>query len=191
MNNELEKLIIEMKDTSEVMVDLAYSALLYNNKEIAKEVSKLEEVADKLHDEIHKRAISHAVEDRNILKALVLIRLAGCMEVVADSAVEIADVVLRGIEPHPVVELSIMDSDAIITKAEIAENSVLIGKTLGETKLASRTGMWTIAIKKGDRLIVRPDENTVIEKGDIVFTRGPIESEKDFIKIASGKKRKI
>ena len=32
----LEEMILEIKDTSELMVDLAYSSLLYNNREIEK-----------------------------------------------------------------------------------------------------------------------------------------------------------
>ena len=31
----IEDMLVEMKNTSELMVDLAYSALLFNNKEIA------------------------------------------------------------------------------------------------------------------------------------------------------------
>ena len=38
---EVMKLFLEMKDTSELMVDLAYSSLLYNNKDIAAEVEHL------------------------------------------------------------------------------------------------------------------------------------------------------
>ncbi|MHA1603310.1 MAG: potassium channel family protein, partial [Candidatus Freyarchaeota archaeon] len=34
----IEDMLVEMKNTSELMVDLAYSALLFNNKEIAEEL---------------------------------------------------------------------------------------------------------------------------------------------------------
>ena len=35
MNSKLEVMFLELKDTSEMMVDLAYSSLLYDNVEIA------------------------------------------------------------------------------------------------------------------------------------------------------------
>ncbi|MEW6069563.1 MAG: PhoU domain-containing protein [Candidatus Thermoplasmatota archaeon] len=191
MSNELEELIIEMKDASELMVDLGYSALFHNSKELAEEVSKLENTIDKLYEKIQRHAIEEAIKDGNTDKALIILKLATATEAVADAAMEIVDVVIRGIEPHPVIEMSIAESDVIVAKAQVSDNSVLIGKTLGEAKLASHTGMWTITIKRGDKFIIGPDENTKIESNDILFVRGPVESKKDFIKIATGKKKKI
>ena len=40
--NKIESMLLELKDTSEFMIDLAYSSLLYNNVEIAEEVEFLE-----------------------------------------------------------------------------------------------------------------------------------------------------
>ena len=40
----LEKNVLEIKDKSELMIDLAYSSLLYDNKIIAKEVYDLEDM---------------------------------------------------------------------------------------------------------------------------------------------------
>ena len=37
-----EEMVLEIKDKSELMVDLAYSSLIYDNKIIAKEVYDLE-----------------------------------------------------------------------------------------------------------------------------------------------------
>ncbi len=36
--DELDLMLLELKDTSELMIDLAYSSLLYNNRDIAEEV---------------------------------------------------------------------------------------------------------------------------------------------------------
>ena len=38
----IKNILIEMKNMSELMVDLAFSAVLFNNKELAEEVLKLE-----------------------------------------------------------------------------------------------------------------------------------------------------
>ena len=48
MMNKIETMLLELKDTSEFMVDLAYSSLLYNNSEIAEEVIFLEGRMDEL-----------------------------------------------------------------------------------------------------------------------------------------------
>ena len=56
-NESLEEMILEIKDTSELMVDLAYSSLLYNNREIAEEVFILQERMEEIGDEIQRSAI--------------------------------------------------------------------------------------------------------------------------------------
>ncbi len=42
-------LLTEMKDTSELMVDLAYSAMVYDDEDIAEEVLNLEDKMDTNH----------------------------------------------------------------------------------------------------------------------------------------------
>jgi uncharacterized protein with PhoU and TrkA domain len=188
---DIEELIVEMKNTSELMIDLAYLALFYNSKELAEEVSKLESVVDKLHDDIQKLIIEEAIKSHDSERARVMLRLVTSTEAVADAALEISDAALRGVEPHPVIELSILESDAIITKAQVSNNSVLIGKSLGEAKIASKTGLWALLIERGGKFIIGPNENTRIESNDIIFVKGPKESERDFLRIASGKKKRI
>jgi uncharacterized protein with PhoU and TrkA domain len=179
--DKIEEKFQELKDTSELMIDLAYSALLYDNKEIAKEVMLLEDVVDKLNYNIQRAAFVATLDDKNADKAMAMIRLASSIEAIADAAMEIADVVLRDIEPHPIFQMSVRDSDVIITKAMVSKSSVLAGKTLGEVKVMSDTGMWVIAAKRGIQWIYGPDENTLIKEGDVLFVRGPVEGEKEFL----------
>ncbi|RLF48105.1 MAG: PhoU family transcriptional regulator [Thermoplasmata archaeon] len=170
-------MILEMKNKSELMLDLAYSALLYNNVEIAQEVMALENEVDELLQMVQKEAISLAIEDKNVERTLVITRLATSIENVADAAVEIADVVIRGVELPEVFQMSVMDSDIVFETFAVQKGSMLDGKTLGEIELASNTGMWVIAIKRADHWIYGPDENTKILAGDVLFARGPAEGE--------------
>ncbi|HPT73764.1 MAG TPA: PhoU domain-containing protein, partial [Methanomassiliicoccaceae archaeon] len=72
----LEDMLLEIKDTSELMVDLAYSSLLYDNQEIAEEVIQLHGRMEELGDEIEELAIKRAIEDRDSPKALATIRMS-------------------------------------------------------------------------------------------------------------------
>ncbi|UCE73274.1 MAG: potassium channel protein [Methanomassiliicoccales archaeon] len=187
MKEKIEEQFLKLKDTSELMIDLAYSALLYDNKEIAKEVLELEGVVDKLNYKIQRAAFSLSLEDQNVNKALAMIRLAYSIEAIADAAMEIADVVLRDIEPHPIFKMSVMDSDVIIAKTPVKKSSYLANKTLGQSHLMTETGMWVIAVNRGKTWIYGPDENTKIKSGDVLFARGPREGEKEFLKLTKGK----
>jgi uncharacterized protein with PhoU and TrkA domain len=187
---DLTKLILEMKDTSELMLDLAYSAVIFNNRKIAEEVYHLEDQIDRMNSSVEKHAMSKMSKD-NPGVALTYIRLANSIEVIADSAREIADVVLRDIEPHPILLESVRESEVIIITTKVQKNSILCNKSLGEIRLASETGMWVIAIRRADEILFGPDENTVVKPGDFLYTRGPISSEKIIKKVASGKLKKL
>jgi len=187
--DELEEMLLELKDTSELMIDLAYSSLLYNNKEIAEEVQIMEEMLDDLANKIQKQAIAKATKDNDVDKAFIMIKMAASVEEISDAAMQIADVVLKGVEPHPVISLSIRDAETIVTTAQVQAGSDLIEKTLGQMRLATSSGMWVVAIKRERRYIYGPDENTMLQEGDLLFARGPVESEEYLRDLASGKER--
>ena len=56
MMSKIASMLMELKDTSEMMIDLAYSSLLYDNTEIAEEVialsDNLESLSERIQDEI-------------------------------------------------------------------------------------------------------------------------------------------
>jgi uncharacterized protein with PhoU and TrkA domain len=187
--DEIEKMLLEVKDTSELMIDLAYSSLLYNNHEIAEEVLFMEEMVDEMVRNIQERAIGRVLEDGNASKAMVVISLANSLEAISDAAMQIADVVLRDVTPHPVFQMSVRDSDSIISTAIVGEESDLANKSIGAVKLSSNCGMRAIAIKRGNRFIFGPDKYTVMEPGDILIVRGPEDGEEYFRDLASGKER--
>lgn len=171
------KLLLELKDTSELMIDLAYSALLYDNDDIADEIFSLEEAADNLEKGVQLSAMEDLKEHQDEKMSFVLIRLATAMEKIADAAVSIADVVLKDIERNPVVCLSLRDSKVRITSVTVERDSALAGRRIGENRIASKSGMWIIAIRRDRKYFYGPDENMIINKGDLLLARGPKEGE--------------
>jgi len=165
-------MIVEMKNMSELSVGLAYSALLFDNKDIALEVKALEGELDAMKNELQHWVLETAkhVPDVNQLRGLL--HLAHATESISDAAYTIADTVLRGIELHPVVTLAIRQSDEVITKLVVQTCSPIVGKTFGQLKLETETGMYMMAIKRGDKWVYRPNKRTVIQGGDILITRG-------------------
>lgn len=178
----IEETLREMKDTSELMIDLAYSALLYGNKEIAHHVVELEGRVDEWDEAIQEGAVQGAIEDGDVQKALVFIRMAASIENIADGAREIADVVLRDIEPHPIVVEALKESDTSISTLTVPADSPAEGRTLGGLKVASETGAWVLAIRRGESWIYGPDEHTRLLAGDLLVVRGPSEGEPELRK---------
>jgi uncharacterized protein with PhoU and TrkA domain len=189
--SETESWFIEIKDTSDLMVDLAYSAILYDSREIAEEVATLEEEVDELVVKLQRRVLEETLETKNIDKALLLFALSNSMEQIADAAREIADTALREIQVHPVLVESLRESDVTIVRFEVAPESVFCGKTLRQTQLATKTGMRVVAIRRGKKWIVGPGPEDKIEAHDVLFARGPPASEGRLRDLCVGKRRRV
>lgn len=187
----LQEMLIDMKNISELMLDLAYSSVLYNLKDVAEEVIYLEEKIDQLNTEIQRRALEGLLQDKNISKAMTIIRLAYYIENIADAAVMIAKTAREGKGVHPVLKRSFDESEVTIVMERVSSDSMLVNKTLGEIKLASETGMWVIAIRRGEKWIFSPTEGTKILAGDILIARGHPSGSKNFSDICSGRVKNI
>ena len=177
--------LVELKDTSEMMMDLAYSALLLNSRYLAEEVRLLEDRVDRLHTEFELLVLSSRGEDEDEKGLLGLIRMGVVTERIADAAAEIAEVVLRGGEPHPILSMVIQDAEETVERAVVGEVSSVAGKTLKESRIPEETGMWVLVIRRED-MWMRPRPETVLEPGDVVIASGYAEGEDDFKKLVGG-----
>ncbi|WMW24930.1 TrkA C-terminal domain-containing protein [Methanolobus sediminis] len=165
-------IIVEMKNMGELSVGLAYSALLFNNEDIAHEVKALESEMDSMKHELQHWVLETAkhVPDVNILRGLL--QLANSAEAISDAAYTIADTVLRDIDLHPIITIAVRESDEVITKLVVQECSPIIEKTFGQLKLETETGVHVMAIKREERWVYRPNKRTVVKAGDILIARG-------------------
>jgi uncharacterized protein with PhoU and TrkA domain len=181
---EIVARFVELKDTSELMMDLAYSSLLLNSRELAEEVQRLEEYVDKLHTDFELLALTSDFKKEEASGFLGLIRLGVATEKIADAAAEMAEVVLRGIEPHPVLKLTIKEAEETVTQACVTNNSPIVNKTLKEARVHEETGMWVLAIKREGKCL-RPKPDSIIQTGDILIASGYAEGVEDLKKLAS------
>ena len=188
ITEEIADLIADMKNMSELMVGLSYSAVMFDSKEIAEEVKDLEESMDRMKDELEISVIEAA---RGITKKSTFDELRGLLhvaissEIISDAAYEIADVVLRDIQLHPVFSASIKESDEVILKLD-AKNEEIFKKTLKDLRIETRTGMFILAIRRKDgRWVYNPAGDAVIKKGDLLIMRGPKEGEEKIKEIVS------
>ena len=177
--------LVELKNTSELMIDLAYSSLFLNSRELAEEVRALEEHMDNLHTEFELLVLSSGFKPEESKDFLGLIRLGVVTEELGDAAAEIAEVVLRGLEPHPVLRLVIKEAEETVTRVQVSKGSSLTGKSLRDAQIPEETGMWALVIRREGRWL-RPRPDTVIEAGDILIASGYAEGKEDLKKLASG-----
>ncbi|MDY6865882.1 MAG: TrkA C-terminal domain-containing protein [Halobacteriota archaeon] len=184
---EAADLIIDMKDTSELAVGLAYTAVLFYSKEIALEVELLENQMDHMRSKLESLVLTAAKDVDDIESLKGLLQLATSSEVISDAAYGIADIVLRDIELHPVFMLALRESDEVITRVDVEDGSELIGNTIGDLKLETETGMFVLAIRRSDKWIYRPGAKTIVNEGDSFIAMGTRSSEDLLIKMSMKK----
>ena len=182
--NKIIDMLVELKDTSELMLDLAYSSILLNSKELAEEVQALEEHVDKLHTDFELLVLSAGIPPKESKNFLGLIRIGVVTENIADAAAQIAEVVLRGIKPHPVLALAIEEAEETVVHVHVSKESSLVGKTLREAQVHEETGMWVLVVRRGGKW-VRPSSDLKINAGDVLIASGYAEGEEDLKKLAS------
>ena len=181
---EIADRLVELKDTSELMLDLAYSSLLLNSVELADEVLKLEEYMDDLHTRFELLVLSSGFKAKESGQFLGLIRLGIVTEQIADAAAEMAMVVMKGLEPHPILKKVIEEAEETVVRVQVSQNSEMVGKSLRELRIPEETGMWILAIRRGTSWM-RPQPDTVIRAGDVLIASGYAEGEEDLVKWAS------
>lgn len=181
---EIVARFVELKDTSELMIDLAYSSLMLNSKELAEEVQRLEDYMDRSHTAFELLALTSDFQKQEASGFLGLIRLGVATEKIADAAAEMAEVVLRGIEPHPVLKLAIREAEETVIQVCVTDNSPLINKTLKEARVHEETGMWILAIRRGEKGL-RPRADCKIQLGDTLLASGYADGVEDLKKLAS------
>jgi len=187
----VRELLIEMKDLSELMIDLAYSAALFNSQPLAEEVIELEKRVDTLAYLLDMSAMLAARDAKDAESLVGVSVVATAADKISDAAADIAAIVLRGIGVHPIVLQAFKKMEERLTKVVTKPNSVLVGKRLGELELAAKMGVDIIAIRRDKELIINPREDEIIKKGDIITARGAPGGVEEFEKLAEGTMRTL
>jgi uncharacterized protein with PhoU and TrkA domain len=168
-------LLVEMKNSAEVAVGLAYSALLFNDRALAAEVTYLEERSDVIHDQLESWLLRSAQEARNPDDLRGLIRLAHASEMIFDSAREMTRLVESGEELHPVIAAALVESDEVGHETEVQPGSPADGRSIKELSVETETGMFVLAVQRGRRWSYRPKPRFRFQAGDRLIAIGPPE----------------
>ncbi|MDI6883599.1 MAG: TrkA C-terminal domain-containing protein [Hadesarchaea archaeon] len=185
---ELESIcneLAEMRDLSSVMVDLAYSSILLGSREVAEEVREIEEDFDKLNYKLWLDTLTVAARlESDVPRLNSVLQMVKCMEKISDAANSIVDVVLRGVELHPVFAKALGEAEEKISRVEISKRSKMVGKTLGELNLWTIMGIYVLFIKRGRQYIIDPGMDVKIRAGDSAVVRGSLYGVEKFKKEA-------
>jgi uncharacterized protein with PhoU and TrkA domain len=179
-------ILVEMKNSAEVAVGLAYSALLFKDAALAAEVATLEARSDILHDELESWVLKAAPEARNTDELRGLLRLGYASESIFDAARDMTWLIEQGEELHPVIQMALEETEEVATETVIEQGSRAQGKSLKQLQLETETGMFVLAVQRGRRWTYRPRPRFELEAGDRVISIGPEEGIAELDMLARG-----
>lgn len=168
----VRELLTEMKDISEVIVDLAYASLMFDSKEIGEEVKHLESTMDTMNYEIRIKAMLASRTPDDAIQLSGLLQVASAAEAISNAAGDIVDLLETDIEKRPFLSFMLRDAEEKIRMLILSEGSDMVNRTLEDLSVESETGMRVIAVKRGKRWIYDPDGDIKLKGGDLLIVRG-------------------
>ena len=168
----LRAMLAEAKDSSELMVDLAYAALYFGDPDMAEEVDELEETMSALVHEMRAVCVLAARHPREAEEMASVLQVISAIERIANAAVDIARIVTHrlGIPRELVADLS--NAEEVSHRVRVRENSHLARRPLSDLELPVQTGMRVVAIRRGREWITDVDGDVLCTPGDTLFLRG-------------------
>ncbi len=170
-DKSVRELLTIMKDNSELIADLAYAAIVFENEELAEEVHHLESEMDKMMYHIRLKTMLGARTRDDAEKLTGLLQLASAAEQISDAAEDMVTLLQEDVELKPLLPHLLRKADEKVFTLRVENGSDLVGKKLGKLRLESVTGVRVLAIRHNRRWIKGPDGETPLKADDLLIVR--------------------
>ena len=165
----IKKLLRNMKDEASIALDIAFYSFVYEDKDVALEVEKIDNDIDNEFNLLVLQLMVAARDPEDAEKLLPAFRLGMAIDLTAEAASDIATTVLKGYKVSRLVKAALETTEEIYVKLIV--NEKLDGTKVSDLK--ERYGLIdVIVLRRGGVTIVNPPDDTVLEKGDVIVVRG-------------------
>jgi len=174
---DLKRDYIYITDISETMIELALAALFFKSYEVAEDVLEMEELMDGLNIAFEKDLLDFAHMLGSPRSLTGIMRIVFSCEQIADAAAHIAENILKGFEPHIILQKAIKETPEIVVRETLSEDSYFKGKTYKELQdKRYKKGFHIIALKRENKWIYSFKPDFLFHKGDLLIGLGPKET---------------
>ena len=165
-------MLAEAKDTSELMVDLAYASVYFGDDGMAEEVFELEHHMSELVHDMRAVCVLAARHPREADGMSSVLQVVSAIERIANAAVDIARIVTHrlGIPPQLVADLS--DAEEVSHRVLVSQGSHMAHRPLSALELPVQAGMRVMAIRRERTWNTDVEGDTILVPGDVLFLRG-------------------
>jgi len=187
----IRNILTELQTTTTLMIDLAYSAVLFNDRELAEDVFEMAEKVDDLKTQLLMNS-ALAVRGAEDAEMMVGVMQVGAVAYrISDAAADIARTVTLGLVPDPRVLEALTRTKKRLVRTKILSNSILAGKALGKLKLETNIGINVIVVRRDGELVTNPGPDVSLTEGDVLIARGSDVGVAELDKLAKGELKAV
>ncbi len=174
---ELKRDYIYITDISETMLELSLASIFLDSYEVAEDVLEMEELMDGLNISFEKDLLDFAHEFSSPRDLTGIMRIAFSCEQIADAAAHIAESILKGFEPHAILQKAIEETQEIVVRETISSDSFFKDKSYEKLQdHRYKRGFHIIALKRENTWIYSFKPDFIFEEGDLIIGLGPKET---------------
>jgi uncharacterized protein with PhoU and TrkA domain len=173
--NNVKDLLVELKDASELMVDLAYAAVFFNDEKVAVEVRRLDDRMNGYLRRLRTIAMLAARSPEDAEGMAGVLWIADAIQSVGNAASDVARVIAARLGIPDAVRHDLRHADEMTARVKVREDAPAAGRSLRDLALPVETGMWVMAIRSGSDWRFDPGPEDVVSSGDVLLVRGPEE----------------
>ncbi len=185
----VKDLLVEMKDTSELIVDLAYAAIMFDSDELGEEVQNLERRMDYLRYQIRMIALMASRTRDDAERLAGILQVASAAETISNAAGDMVALLHQRIEARPFLPFVLKEAEERIRIVRLGKGSSMVGRSIVDLRVETETGMRIIAIHRGRRWSYDPPGGTVIKEEDLLVVRGTEDGYNRLSRYASGEEK--
>jgi len=188
---KIKNTYVDLIDISETMIHLAISASFFNNEEVAEDVLEMEEIMDGLNIIFEKQVLDLAKLVENPRDLTGIMRIGFCCELISDAASSIAEMIIKGFTPHPILAKAIKETSEVLLREQVSIQSKFKNLSYKEMLDDYQLGVHIIAVKRGKNWIYDYKKDFKFEVGDIVIGLGPKETVIEWHKLVNPERCQI
>jgi len=174
--------LLRMKDMTELMLDLAYSAVFIKDRQIVEKVKEMHKEISMLEESTLKMIfkIKEPDDDR-----MFIVNLTDYIKDISNAALSIAELP-AGRSVPPIVRDILTEGSRTVITAKIFPKSSYAKKTIGDSHIRTNTKATIIGVKRKGTWMFNIDKDIKLLPNDEVIAIGSYEADKLFKKYASG-----
>ena len=165
-------MLAEAKDTSELMIDLAYAGVFFNDPGMCEEVAQLEERLNQLVQDMRTVCILAVRRPKEAESMASVLQVISAIEGIGNASIDITRIVTHrlGIPHELIADLS--NAEEVSHRVWVRDGSHMAHRPLASLELPVAAGMRVMAVRRDRSWITEIDGDLVLLPGDVLFLRG-------------------